>query len=209
MTRKNWLLLISLIVAVSLPLLAQSGPTETGAPDAAQLVGPPAGAPLSAAALDQKTHELAGQLRCPVCQGLSVADSPATMAVNMKRQVRELLERGFTDDQILKYFQRAYGDFVLLNPPMKGINWLVWLMPVAILLIGGGVVGLSIRRLRKPSATAAEKESAPAEAELADPDALPDDPDLAPYVLRVRELAYGWPGGVSPARAASNSDSKE
>ena len=163
-----------------------------------QLVGPPGATPLAGAALDTQTEEVAALLRCPVCQGLSVADSPATMAVNMKIQVREMLSRGYTEDQILSYFEGSYGEFVRLEPPLRGVNWLVWLAPVAGLLLGGIVVARALKA-RGAAAPTPEKNAAPA---LPARDTLPDDPELAPYVRRVRELAYGWPGGTPPGEDA-------
>ncbi|HEY6908281.1 MAG TPA: cytochrome c-type biogenesis protein [Myxococcales bacterium] len=156
-------------------------------------MGPPRGQPLSGAALDASTEDVAGLLRCPVCQGLSVADSPATMARDMKAKVREELAAGYDKEQILADFERSYGEFVRLQPELHGVNWLVWLGPVAALLLGGLLV---FRALRRPgSATAAARA-----AEVPSRDALPDDPRLAAAVLRVRELAYGWPGGIRPGQ---------
>ncbi len=160
------------------------------AADPSSVVGAPSGQPLSGAALDARTEEVAGLLRCPVCQGLSVADSPATMAVNMKAQVNDLLARGYDQEQILSYFERSYGEFVRLRPPLRGVNWLVWLGPLAALGIGAWAVRRAFGSRRAP---ADEPQSPPP-----GPDALPDDEELARYVLRVREQAYGWPGGRSP-----------
>jgi cytochrome c-type biogenesis protein CcmH len=115
------------------------------------------------------------------------------MASNMKAEVRTLLAAGYTEDQVLAYFERSYGEFVRLRPALRGVNWLVWLGPLAGLLAGGAVVALALRR----SAAAAPKATAVAEP-LPTRDTLPDDPLLAKAVLRVRELAYGWPGGVPP-----------
>ena len=83
-----------------------------------------------------------------------------------------------------------------LRPPLRGVNWIVWLAPALGLLAGAAVVGWALRGPR----TAAAGEPLPA---VHDRDALPDDPALHPYVLRIRERAYGWPGGVSPRSAAS------
>ncbi len=205
MTRRRRLALVGLLVA---PLGANAlGPAsaraqETRASEAASspepidpavLVGPPGGEPLAAAALDARTREVASLLRCPVCQGLSVEDSPATMAMNMKAQVREMLARGYTEDQILSYFESSYGEFVRLEPPLRGVNWVVWLAPFGALVLGVVVVAWVLR-----TRAAAEPE-APA---LPTRGTLPDDPELAQYVLRVRELAYGWPGGTPPAEGA-------
>ena len=119
-------------------------------PDAAQFVGAPQGTPITGARLDDRTNEVSALLRCPVCQGMAVADSKAEMAVNMKAQVRELLERGYTEEQILKYFELSYGQFVLLQPKFEGINTMVWLLPVIALVIGGALVFLKLRKLEKP-----------------------------------------------------------
>lgn len=174
--------------------------------DPARVVGPPRGPHLQGAALEARADEVAGLLRCPVCQGLSVADSPSTMASNMRAQVRELVAAGYDEEQILSYFERSYGEFVRLKPPLRGVNWLVWLAPLLGLLLGAVVIAWA---LRAPRAAAAE---APADdagiavpAALPGPDTLPADPVLARCVLRVRERAYGWPGGVSPARDGGSS----
>lgn len=161
------------------------------APDPVFVVGAPKGAPLTGAALEARVEEVGGLLRCPVCQGLSVADSPATMATNMKAEVRTLLAAGYDEDQVLAYFERSYGEFVRLRPPLRGVNWLVWLGPLFGLLAGGAVVRAALRR--SPSTeTAAPSDALPGR------DTLPDDPRLAAAVLLVRERAYGWPGGKAP-----------
>jgi cytochrome c-type biogenesis protein CcmH len=179
------------LVLASAPLARSQGPAPAGAADPALVVGAPKGPPLQGAALDARTEAVAGVLRCPVCQGLSVADSPATMAVNMKVQVREMLAVGYDQEQILAYFERSYGEFVRLDPPLRGVNWLVWLLPLAGLLAGGAVVALTLRRAG-PAPAPAEPPAASSR------DTLPEDPRLARAVLRVRELAYGWPGGLAP-----------
>ena len=124
-------------------------------PDAAQFVGAPQGSPLAGAELATRTVEVAGQLRCPVCQGLSVGDSPSAMAMNMKEQVRELLARGYTRDQILAYFEQSYGEFVLLKPKFRGVNSLVWILPLLALAIGAVLVATKMRNLEQPVATTA------------------------------------------------------
>jgi cytochrome c-type biogenesis protein CcmH len=166
-------------------------PAETApaAPDPRGIVGEPRRAPLQGEALDAEAKRLAGLLRCPVCQGVSVADSPVGMAVDMRAQVRDMVAAGYDEEQVLAYFEKSYGEFVRLEPPLRGVNWVVWAGPLAALLAGGVLV---VRFLRGPRA------ATPAEPPP-DADALPDDPELARYVLRVRELAYGWPGGRRPS----------
>src|SRR5512139_542725 len=104
--RKTIAALALLLSLATLQLVAQQAAVTQSAPDAEQFVGAPKGMPLAGPALESKTYEVASLLRCPVCQGLSVADSPSEMAVNMKHQVRALLARGFTQEQILSYFER-------------------------------------------------------------------------------------------------------
>ena len=180
-------------VALTLAIAAAAGradaqePSPAPSADPRVVVGAPRGGALEGAALDAATQEIASVLRCPVCQGLSVADSPTDLARNMKRQVRELVAAGYDREQVLRYFEASYGEFVRLQPPLRGVNWLVWVAPVAGLRAGGYVVA---RALRRPP-------PAPAAAEPPAATVAPDDA-LAPYVLRVRELAYGWPGGRPP-----------
>jgi cytochrome c-type biogenesis protein CcmH len=145
----------------------------TSAPEASMFVGPPQGPPLAGAALDVKTREVSALLRCPVCQGMSVADSPAEMALSMKHQVNALLARGYTQEQILDYFERSYGQFVLLKPPFQGVNILVWVLPVLALAIGAVLVLTKIRKLEQMPET--RQPGSPA---------TQDDP----YIERVRQL---------------------
>jgi cytochrome c-type biogenesis protein CcmH len=155
-------------------------------------LGPPQGAPLAGEELERETHRVSALLRCPVCQGLSVADSPVDLARDMRSQVRELLSEGYSEEQIVEYFESAYGEFVRLEPKLTGVNWLVWLAPLAGLLAGAGVVAWALRRGGAP----------PAARPAGPDDALPADEHLASYVLKARELAYGWPGGARPSEPA-------
>jgi len=136
----------------------------------ALILGAPQGTPLSGAALDQKTYEVASLLRCPVCQGMSVADSPSTVALDMKREVRELLERGYTQEQVLNHFEESYGQFVLLKPKFRGINALVWILPILVLIGGAALVVTKARKLETPTTDKRQPTT--------------DDP----YVSRVRDL---------------------
>jgi cytochrome c-type biogenesis protein CcmH len=160
----------------------------------ATVAGPPRVAPLTGEAMEAEAKRIAAVLRCPVCQGLSVGDSPSPMATNMRQQIRELVGAGFDEDQILSYFEASYGEFVRLQPPLRGVNWLVWLAPLLGLLAGAGVVAWVFRR---GTVGAPSSPEAPATA-AAILDPLPDDPALAQAVRRVREIAYGWPGGTRP-----------
>jgi cytochrome c-type biogenesis protein CcmH len=168
MTLGSYLILLFLF---SIPLLAQN---------VTALVGPPAATPLAGERLDRETERVAALLRCPVCQGLSIKDSPATMAVQMKAQTRELLAAGYSDDQILLYYEKSYGQFVRLEPPRSGINWIVWLAPALLLVAGIGFVAMRFRRTSESAA-----------AELVPSLADHVDGELAPWLVRVRQIAYG------------------
>ena len=186
---------------VALGVAAAAARAQGSAEDPARVVGPPRGQRLQGAALEARADEVAGLLRCPVCQGLSVADSPSTMASNMRAQVKELVAAGYDEEQILSYFERSYGEFVRLKPPLRGVNWLVWLAPLLGLLLGAVVIAWALRAPRAAASEArADDAGSAAPDALPGPDTLPADPVLARCVLRVRERAYGWPGGVSPVR---------
>jgi cytochrome c-type biogenesis protein CcmH len=177
------------MIAFVLALVAAAAADPQGATDP----GPPAGPPLSGAALDVRTEEAAALLRCPVCQGLSVADSPSSMARNMKQEVRQKLAAGYDQEQVLASFERSYGEFVRLRPPLRGANWLVWLGPAAFLAAGGAVL---LRTLRRPRGSQVRSAAARAD----DPAPLPEDPRLAQAIRRVRAMAGGSPPDLSPAR---------
>jgi cytochrome c-type biogenesis protein CcmH len=172
---------------------------------AAQSSRPPAGPidaprsrPLAGPELDARTNDIGGLLRCPVCQGLSVADSPSSMARNMKAEVREKLAAGYDQEQILAYFERSYGEFVRLDPPMRGVNWLVWFGPLGVLVAGAGVVAWAVKRSSRNAGGGEATAARAIASDLPSRDTLPADARLAAAVRRVRQLAYGWPDGVPP-----------
>lgn len=172
--------LISLLTALAAVAQAPEGLEEGVAPPSL-VIGPPEGSPLSGEALERETQRVGALIRCPVCQGLSVVDSPAPMAVKMRGQVAELLSQGYTERQVLSYFERSYGEFVLLEPPLRGINWIVWMAPIVLLLAGIAVLGVIFSRRRDTSRVEPEQEDAEAG------EAIEEDP----YLQEVRRLAYG------------------
>src|SRR3990170_3818312 len=104
------------------------------------VVGWAAAAPPPAAIkVDEQTvHEVASQLRCVVCQNLSVADSPSETAKQMRAIVRERLAAGDSPEQVLAYFVEKYGIWILLSPPKSGFTLLVWVVPFVVLEGRGG-----------------------------------------------------------------------
>jgi cytochrome c-type biogenesis protein CcmH len=164
------------VLLLAIPLLAQ-----VKVPDAGTLVGPPKGQPLAGDELTRTTQEISSTIRCPVCQGLSIADSPAEMAQNMRAQVRELLSRGYTRDQISSYFERSYGQFVLLKPKFQGVNSLVWTLPIFALVLGIVIVFMKMKSLA----------AAPLATGQPGNPATVDEVDTDPYLARVRDLVKG------------------
>ncbi len=95
---------------------------------------------------EQHVYEVASELRCVVCQNLSVADSPSEMANQMRAIVRERLASGETPAQVRQYFVERYGDWILLAPPRRGFTLLVWLAPLVAVLVGRARGALLVRR---------------------------------------------------------------
>ena len=91
---------------------------------------------------------IANELRCLVCQNQTIADSHADLAVDLREQLRTLLRRGDSDEQILRYMTERYGDFVLYRPPVKSTTWLLWFGP-GVLLVGGVAALIVVLRRRQ------------------------------------------------------------
>jgi cytochrome c-type biogenesis protein CcmH len=127
-----------------------------------------AGSALLDPAREARVQALGKQLRCPMCQGLSIADSNSSAARAQMDKVRELVAAGKSDPEIRDYFTSRYGEWALLDPPASGMNLLVWVLPLALLVGGGFAIA---RTLRRPVATPAAPEPAK------DPPA-PEDPYL-------------------------------
>ena len=104
---------------------------------------------------EQTVHEVATQLRCVVCQSLSVADSPSETANQMRAIIRERLATGDNPEQVRAYFVEKYGDWILLSPPKSGFTLLVWVVPFVALGFGLVLVAVVVRRWsRRPQGAA-------------------------------------------------------
>lgn len=99
--------------------------------------------------LEKRMVGLAEKLRCLVCQNESLASSHAELAEDLRREVREQMAQGKSDQEIIDYLVARYGDFVLYDPPMKRYTLLLWFGPFALLLIGAGVLVFQLRKRRK------------------------------------------------------------
>lgn len=96
--------------------------------------------------LEERARTISKNLRCVVCQNETIDDSNATIAQDMRRLVRQRLLDGDSDQDVLDYMVDRYGDFVLLRPQFKTQTLLLWLGPIILLLIGGGVVARYVRQ---------------------------------------------------------------
>ena len=122
---------IVLIVAVLM-----SGPVWAG--EARPLADDPA--------VEARLKHLAVELRCLVCQNQTLADSNAPLAEDLRREVREMIVKDMSDQEIIEFLTARYGDFVLYRPPVKSTTALLWVGPFILLAIGATVLVITLRR---------------------------------------------------------------
>jgi cytochrome c-type biogenesis protein CcmH len=111
--------------------------------------------PLSDSAQEVRARALFKDLRCLVCQNQSIDDSNADLARDLRQIVRERIAAGDSDEQAVNFLVSRYGDWVLLNPPFKPGTLVLWLGPLALLLLAAGVTFAYLRRQRRPAAAPA------------------------------------------------------
>jgi cytochrome c-type biogenesis protein CcmH len=145
--------------------------------------------------LEEQTREIAAELRCVVCQNLSIADSPSEMAQQMRAIVREQLEAGRTPEQVKEFFVSKYGEWVSLKPKTTGFSALLWILPYFVLILGVITALGFVRRwvtAKKSHADTATPSAAAAaiRSELLQEDfARPDLEDPSPRAALLRERA--------------------
>lgn len=98
--------------------------------------------------MEKKVNEISSELRCLVCQNQTIADSHAELAVDLKNQVRDMVKAGQTQDEIVDYMVKRYGDFVRYRPPVNNATILLWVGPFLLLGIGLAVLVINLRRRR-------------------------------------------------------------
>jgi cytochrome c-type biogenesis protein CcmH len=125
--------------------------------------------PLADPVKEARVQKLGKALRCAVCQGVSISDSPASMARAQLDTVRELVAEGKTDEEIVAYFVERYGEWVLLEPPKHGFNWLVWLGPLALVVGGFFIISRQVKRGPEPATTSTPAASSTPATEAEDP----------------------------------------
>jgi cytochrome c-type biogenesis protein CcmH len=144
-------LIITLLTFVALPCAMAVEPDEV----------------LSDATLEARARALSKELRCMVCQNQSIDDSEAPLARDLRILVRERLQAGDSDGQVIDFLVARYGEFVLLRPRLSWHTAVLWLGPAAMLLIGGCAVLVLARRYRVKSAAAAQAQQGLTAAEAA------------------------------------------
>jgi cytochrome c-type biogenesis protein CcmH len=113
-------------------------------------------------AIEKRLTAIAEELRCLVCQNESLAGSRADLAVDLRRQIREQITQGKSDDEILAYMTARYGDFVRYRPPLKGTTVALWLGPFMLLIVAAGGLAQYLRRRRariEPAVLSTEEEA--------------------------------------------------
>lgn len=99
--------------------------------------------------IDNQIREISNHLMCPVCSGQSVSESNAQLAKDMRLTIRQQLEDGKSKEQILAYFVERYGENILSSPPAKGFNILIWILPIAGIIIIGFILGNYLYKSKK------------------------------------------------------------
>ena len=142
--------------------------------------------------LEQRVHQLAAQLMCPVCDGQTIDGSSAQISQDMRLKVRELLDRGDTNAEIKDYFVLRYGPEILAAPEGNGFNLLAWIVPVFIVVGGVGIALLAIKNMRKAGIRAQK-----AHVEVED--------DLSEYLAQVdRDLGSSTEMISTPTESSDN-----
>ncbi len=100
-------------------------------------------------AMEKRVNQISSELRCLVCQNQTIADSHAELAIDLKNQVRDMVKKGQTQDQIVDYMVKRYGDFVRYRPAFKPTTMLLWVGPFLLLLIGLVVLVVNLRKRTK------------------------------------------------------------
>ncbi|MDX2102718.1 MAG: cytochrome c-type biogenesis protein CcmH [Alphaproteobacteria bacterium] len=127
---RHLLLVLSLLLGLAQPVAAAFGPNEM-LPDPRQ---------------EARAQDLSRQIRCVVCQNESIHDSPAEIARDLRRIVRERITAGDSDQQILDFVVARYGDFALLRPPVAGHTLILWFGPAVVLVLGGLGAWIALQR---------------------------------------------------------------
>jgi len=130
---------VSLLLGLLIALLASTAAFAQKATDPAPLQ-------FTGTAEEKRFHALVAELRCVMCQNQSLADSNAQIAVDLRREVLELMREGRSDQEVRDFLVARYGEFVLYRPQVEAKTWLLWFGPLLFALLGGVVVWRLLRR---------------------------------------------------------------
>lgn len=111
--------------------------------------------------LDLQVRDIAKTLRCAICQTENIWESQSTLAAQMREVIRTKLRQGESPEQIKAYFLSRYGDYILMKPRKRGLNWLIWVGPFVLLLIGGALLYRTLARWTARTAAAPEESPPP------------------------------------------------
>jgi cytochrome c-type biogenesis protein CcmH len=101
--------------------------------------------------LESQVFEIARELRCPVCTAESVADSSSAVSIEMRNLIQEQLQQGKNKQEILAFFQERYGDWIMLEPPKRGLHLLVWILPLVAGVMGIILLAIVLKHWAKKS----------------------------------------------------------
>jgi cytochrome c-type biogenesis protein CcmH len=124
---------------------------------------------------DDEVNAIAKNLYCPVCENIPLDVCPTQACADWREEIRDLLVQGLTEEEIYDYFVERYGDRVLAEPPRRGLNWLVYILPPIVFLVGAYILYRGFRSWRKPVE------------ELAGETPLPSGEEKDEYVSRLEE----------------------
>ena len=162
-----WVVMTCFVLLDYAPSVVAASPEETAIEVLDIELPPPEKTPPAAETVEPTTDAISRKLRCPVCQGSAISDSPAEPAVAMRNRVRELVREGYTEQQILDYYALRYGEWILLSPRAEGLNWILWTVPPIIAALGLSWLGFIVLRWRN------EPDEAPLPSDVGD---MPIDP---------------------------------
>jgi len=137
-------LLTTATLAVTLALVSAWVPSLATAKEATPMAKDPA--------IEARLMELASELRCLVCQNQTLAGSDADLAKDFRREIRSMMQQGKSDQQIRDFLVERYGDFILYRPPFNLTTALLWMGPGALMVGGGIVLFVTLRRRRRADA---------------------------------------------------------
>ena len=125
--RWGWWIALGLVVVVALTVVLWPGGSQSPA---------------------ARAHDLETQLKCPECQGLSVADSQAPTSRAIRTDIKRRIKAGQSDEQIREAYVSTYGESILLTPQDSGVSLIVWILPIVVLALGATGIVFALRRNR-------------------------------------------------------------